>query len=68
MNKEQLSGQFDQIKGKIKETWGRLSDDDIALLNGQQDQFYGKLKEYYGLSRENAEEQIKKLRDFDRAA
>lgn len=65
VNQEQVSGKFDQLKGKIKETWGRLSDDDIALYNGKQDQFFGKLKEAYGVAREEAEEQIKQ---FERAA
>ncbi len=61
MNQDQVSGKFDQLKGKIKETWGRLSDDDIALYNGKQDQFFGKLQEKYGLAKEEAENQLKEM-------
>ena len=41
MNEEQVKGKFEQLSGKIKETWGRLSDDDIALANGKTEQFFG---------------------------
>jgi len=61
MNQDQMQGKFDQLKGKIKETWGRLSDDDIALANGKQEQFFGKLKETYGLSLEDAQKRFAEL-------
>ncbi|MDP9127205.1 MAG: CsbD family protein [Pseudomonadota bacterium] len=64
MNKDQATGKFEQLKGKIKETWGRLSDDDIALYRGKQEQFYGKLQEKYGVAREEAE---KRLSEFEAA-
>ena len=63
MNKEQTEGKFEQFKGKIKETWGKLSDNDIALFNGQREQFLGKLKEHYGLAKEDAEKKIKALEE-----
>lgn len=59
MNKDQLTGTFDQLKGKIKEEWGELTNDEIALYNGQRDQFFGKLKARYGLAREEAQEQMR---------
>ena len=34
---------FNQMKGKLKETWGRLTDDDIALYEGKRDQFLGRI-------------------------
>ncbi len=67
MNKEQIEGKYEQIKGEIKKTWGKLTDDDIALLDGQQDSFYGKVKEHYGIAREAAETQIKKFGDLFRS-
>jgi uncharacterized protein YjbJ (UPF0337 family) len=63
MNKEQADGKFEQLKGKIKESWGKLTDDDVALYNGQREQFFGKLKEHYGLAKEDAEKQIKAIED-----
>jgi uncharacterized protein YjbJ (UPF0337 family) len=63
MNKEQLSGKYDQFKGKLKETWGKLTDDDIATLEGKSEQFYGKVKEHYGIEKEAAEKKVKELKD-----
>ncbi len=63
MNNEQTEGKFDQLKGKIKETWGKLTDNDIMLYNGKRDQFFGKLKEHYGLVKEDAEKKVKSLED-----
>ncbi|MDD4616984.1 MAG: CsbD family protein [Alphaproteobacteria bacterium] len=62
-NSEQMEGKWDQIKGKIKEKWGELTDDDIALYNGRRDQFFGKLKERYGIDREDAEKRMKDIMD-----
>jgi uncharacterized protein YjbJ (UPF0337 family) len=63
MNNEQVDGKFDQLKGKIKQTWGKLTDNDILLYQGQRDQFLGKLKEHYGLAKETAETEVKALED-----
>lgn len=63
MNMEQAEGRFAQIKGKIKETWGKLSDNDIMLYKGQHEQFLGKLKDHYGLAKEDAEKQLKVMED-----
>ncbi|MBL0319288.1 MAG: CsbD family protein [Alphaproteobacteria bacterium] len=63
MNQEQVDGKFTQLKGKIKETWGKLTDNDVTLFNGQRDQFLGKLKEHYGLGKEDAEKKIKEMED-----
>ncbi len=61
MNTDQAKGQFEQLKGKIKETWGRLTDDDIALYNGKREQFVGKVREQYGMAQEDVENQLKRL-------
>jgi len=63
MNKEQTQGKAEQITGKIKETWGKLTDNDITLYNGQKEQFFGKLKEHYGLAKEDAETKLKSLEE-----
>jgi uncharacterized protein YjbJ (UPF0337 family) len=69
MNKEQTDGKVTQLKGKLKETWGKLSDNDIMLLDGKRDQFLGKLKEHYGLAKEDAEKKVKEIEDsFKKAA
>ncbi len=61
MNKEQVEGKFDQIKGEIKKTWGKLTDNDIMLYNGKQEEFFGVLKEKYGVAKEVAEKRIKEF-------
>jgi uncharacterized protein YjbJ (UPF0337 family) len=63
MNKEQVQGKAEQLKGDIKKTWGKLTDNDIMLLDGKRDQFLGKLKEHYGLAKEDAEKKVKALED-----
>jgi uncharacterized protein YjbJ (UPF0337 family) len=61
MNEEQVKGAFDQIRGKIKETWGRLSDDDVALANGKREAFFGRLQQTYGLAKEDAEKRLEEI-------
>ena len=61
MNNEQVSGKFDQMKGKMKAMWGNLTDDDIALYNGKREQFFGKLQEKYGIAKEDAETKIREM-------
>jgi uncharacterized protein YjbJ (UPF0337 family) len=63
MNKNTLKGEWSVIKGKVKQKWGKLTDDDLLEINGQRDQLVGKLQKRYGLAREKAE---KELTDFER--
>ncbi len=66
MNMDQAEGRFAQMKGKMKETWGKLTDNDIMLYKGQHEQFLGKLKDHYGLAKEDAEKKLKVMEDaFD---
>lgn len=58
MNKEQVEGKTEQMTGKLKEKWSKLTGDDIALYNGKRENFLGKLKEHYGLAKEDAEKQL----------
>jgi uncharacterized protein YjbJ (UPF0337 family) len=61
MNTEQAKGNWDQLKGKVKQTYGKLTSDDIALLNGKREEFFGRLEEAHGVSREEAEKKIKEM-------
>jgi uncharacterized protein YjbJ (UPF0337 family) len=63
MTNEKTDGKIEQLKGKFKETWGKLTDNDILLYSGKRDQFLGKLKEHYGLAKEDAEKKIKAIED-----
>ena len=59
MNSDQAAGQWKQAKGKIKEQWGKLTDDDLKVIEGNRDQLAGKIQERYGIAREEAEKQVK---------
>ena len=62
MNNDRLAGQWKQMKGKIKEQWGKLTDDEIDQLEGQSEQLAGRLQERYGMARDEAEKQAKEFR------
>ena len=58
MNWDQVQGKWKQVKGSVKERWGKLTDDDIAVSDGQHDQLIGKVQERYGIAREVAQKQV----------
>jgi len=58
MNWDEVSGKWNQFKGSVKEKWGRLTDDDLTMIDGQRDRLVGKIQERYGITKEAAEEQI----------
>jgi uncharacterized protein YjbJ (UPF0337 family) len=60
MNRDTLKGQWMQLKGKVREQWGQLTDDEIDQIQGNAEMLIGKLQERYGRSRQQAEQ------DFDR--
>lgn len=63
VNKDIIAGNWKQLVGKAKVQWGKLTDDDLALIEGRQDQLVGKIQERYGIAREEAERQVKEWRD-----
>lgn len=71
MNWDQVEGKWKQYKGQVKEKWGKLTDDDLDVINGRRQQLVGKIQERYGIAREVAEEQtelfVKSLKEEDKA-
>lgn len=61
MNWDHASGDWDTLKGKIKEKWAKLTDDDVKLVDGKKDKLIGALKERYGHARDVAEREIDAL-------
>jgi len=55
MNWDTIKGQWKQLKGRVKERWGNLTDDEIMQLDGDKDRLVGKLQEKYGYLRDRAE-------------
>jgi uncharacterized protein YjbJ (UPF0337 family) len=58
MNKDVFAGKWKQVKGKAKEWWGELTDDDLTRVEGNFDKLVGVLQERYGYNRERAEEEV----------
>jgi uncharacterized protein YjbJ (UPF0337 family) len=58
MNWEQIEGNWKQLKGKVREQWGDLTDDDFEKIAGKRDNLIGKIQEKYHISRKDAEKQI----------
>lgn len=58
MNSDQIAGQWKQAKGKLKEQWGKLTDDDLKAIEGNRDQLVGRIQERYGITREAAQKQV----------
>lgn len=61
MNNDILKGDWNQLKGKIKQQWGKLSDDDIERINGKSQELIGLLQERYGYSKEKATQYAQEL-------
>jgi uncharacterized protein YjbJ (UPF0337 family) len=55
MNWDTIKGNWNQLKGKAREEWGKFTDDDLEYIAGKRDQLVGKLQERYGYAREVAE-------------
>ncbi len=58
MNWDTAAGNWKQFKGKIKEKWGKLTDDDLTAINGKRDQLLGRIQERYGIAKDDAERQL----------
>jgi uncharacterized protein YjbJ (UPF0337 family) len=54
MNADQFAGKWKQLKGSVKQRWGKLTDDDLTVIDGKKDQLIGRLQERYGITREQA--------------
>jgi uncharacterized protein YjbJ (UPF0337 family) len=58
MDWNRVEGNWKQLKGRVKEQWGKLTDDDLDQIGGGRDQLEGKIQERYGLERDRAKRDI----------
>jgi uncharacterized protein YjbJ (UPF0337 family) len=58
MNSDQFAGQWKQAKGAVKKQWGKLTDNDLTVIEGNRDQLIGRIQERYGIAREEAQKQV----------
>ena len=58
MNWDQIQGDWKQLTGKVKEKWGKLTDNDLTTIAGQRDQLAGVLQQRYGYAKEVVEKEL----------
>ena len=58
MNQDVFEGKWKEMRGQIKEWWGKLTDDDLERVSGKADQMIGLLQQKYGYTKEHAEEEF----------
>lgn len=61
MNNDTFAGQWEQLKGKVKKQWGRLTDDDINQIGGNMDELIGRVKTAYGYDKDKAKKEIEQF-------
>ena len=58
MNWDRVEGNWKQVKGAVKEKWGKLTDDDLDVAAGKREQLAGKIQNRYGIAKDEAEKQL----------
>jgi uncharacterized protein YjbJ (UPF0337 family) len=58
MNWDRVEGDWKQIKGKVQQQWGKLTDDDLDVIEGKRTELAGRIQERYGCAKDEAERQI----------
>ncbi len=58
MNWDFVQGNWKQVSGKVKQQWGKLTDDDLAKIAGRREELEGKLQERYGLTKDEIKKQL----------
>ena len=58
MHDPKWTGKWNQLKGKVREQWGDLTDDDLTEIEGRRDQLVGRIQERYGKARTEAEQEV----------
>ena len=58
MNWDTIAGNWKQFQGKVRQQWGKLTDDDLDVIAGKRDQLEGKIQERYGLAKDKARSDV----------
>jgi len=53
-----IEGNWKQVKGMVKEKWGKLTDDELDKINGRREQLEGKIQERYGIAKDQAKKDV----------
>ena len=68
MNTDVLQGNWKQLRGRVKEMWGKITDDDLDRIDGKSDRLLGVLQERYGYARDKAEAELRRFTSNDDAS
>ena len=63
VNQDILAGKWKQARGKVKQWWGKLTENDLERINGHAEELIGSLQEVYGYTREQAEDEVNRFID-----
>jgi uncharacterized protein YjbJ (UPF0337 family) len=58
MDSDRIKGTWREIKGKVQERWGELTDDELDMIEGRQEQLVGIIQKHYGYAKEEAEREV----------
>ena len=61
MNWDRIEGNWKQFSGKVRQQWGKLTDDDLDRIGGRREELSGRIQEVYGISKDEAEQQIERF-------
>jgi uncharacterized protein YjbJ (UPF0337 family) len=61
MNEETAKGNWNEMKGKIKQKWGDITDDDLTYAEGKEDEMWGKLQQKVGKSKDEIKREVDKM-------
>lgn len=67
MNRDYMAGEWKEFRGKVRERWGKLTDDDLDRMAGKRDQLVGHIQKTYGIAREAVEKQLDELWQAEQA-
>ena len=68
MNNDRVEGKWKQMKGSLKSRWGKLTNDDLDVIEGQKDQLVGRIQERYGIAKDEAQKQVDEWNRVNRDA
>ena len=63
MTWDEIKGNWRNYKGRLKEKWGELTDDDLDRIEGKRDQLLGTLQNRYGRTKDAAEREVREFED-----
>lgn len=58
MNWDQIEGNWTQFKGTVQKQWGKITNDELDVIDGRREELVGRIQKQYGISKEEAEKQV----------